>query len=187
MSTAYPELKAGRSVLVTQAGIEWVSSIISGKKDCAYTAKVARTKLLSTRSKGKCYNYYWSLIENKFSVRGARVVEFTKEELEYIRADLRLIIYLTKSIDQGLDDVLVTYYGNNIPELLDKHNDKLPELRDEFKLMLVAALEANKKIKLHSDSQANRMHKKDFIYAMLESGSTKESIDESLKNWKIVA
>jgi hypothetical protein len=183
MSIVYPELKAGRSVLVTKNCIEWVSSIVTSGGDSFY--KVARTKLLSSRSRANCFGSYYSILPKKFDVGNARVVEFTKEELEHIRADLQHMIWVVKSIVESLDEVFDSYTGNGIPELLDKHKDKLPELRDEFKIMLLAALQDNKKIRLHSDSQANRMHKKDFIYAMLEPGSTKESIDEALKNWKL--
>ena len=184
MSNTYPELKAGRSVLVTKDCIEVVSSIVTSRGSCG---KVAKTKLLSSNTKDRCYSSYWNVFSNKFSVHGARVVEFTKDELNSMREDLQCTVGMIKSVAKSLDEVFNSYTGNCIPELLDKHNEKLPELRDEFKLMLDAALQDNKKIRLHSDSQANRMHKKDFICAMLEPGSTKESIDEALKNWKFVA
>lgn len=186
MSTKYPELKVGQSVLVTKTGdIEWVSSIVTSEGGDPFY-KTASTKLLSTPSKGRSYNKYWNVFSNKFSVYGARVVNFDKEELERIRMDLQMLICIAKSNAESLEEVFVAYTGNYIPELLDKHSKKLPELRSEFKTMILAALEDNKKIKLHTSEQANRLHKKDFVYLMLEPGSTKASIDEGLKNWKLV-
>lgn len=187
MSTKYPELKTGQSVLVTKTGhIEWVSSIVTSEGGDPFY-KTASTKLLSTPSKGRSYNKYWSILPRRFDVAGARVVELTKEDLEIIRVELRVMLQLTKSIVQSIDEVFLVYMGNKVPELLDKHSEKLPELRSEFKAMITAALHDNKKIKLHTSEQANRLHKKDFVYLMLEPGSTKASIDEGLKNWKLVS
>ena len=187
MTVVYPELKAGQSLLVTKSGsIEWVSSIVTSEGvDSFY--KTAKTKLLSTPLKGRSYNQYYSILPRRFDVDNAKVLELDKEELNNIREDLQCIVGMVKSVARDLDEVFVTYSGNYIPELLDKHSERLPELRSEFKTMILAALEDNKKIKLHTSEQANRLHKKDFVYLMLEPGSTKASIDEGLKNWKLVS
>lgn len=187
MSPRYPELKAGQSVLVTKTGsIEWVSSIVTSEGGDSFY-KTAKTKLLTTPSKGRSFQHYYSILPKIFEVDDARVVEFSREDLEEIRVELQVLIYVAKSIAIDLDEVFVTYSGNRIPELLDKHNEKLPELRSEFKVRILAALEDNKKIKLHASEQANRLHKKDFVYLMLEPGSTKALIDEGLNNWKLVS
>lgn len=139
MNPKYPELKAGQSVLVTKTGgIEWVSSI-------DYVYNVAKTKLLSSRPKDRCYNSYWNVFNNKFSVHGARVVSFDKEALDIIREDLQCILGMVKHVAINLDEVFTVYTENRISELLEKYNEKLPELRSEFKTMILAALEDNKK------------------------------------------
>lgn len=187
MTVVYPELKAGQSVLVTKGGsIEWVSSIVTSEGGDSFY-KTAKTKLLSTPLKGRSYNQYYSILPRRFDVDNAKVLEFDKEELERIRADLQMLIYDVKSIVESLEEVFVVYAGNYIPELLEKYSEKLPELRSEVKIMILVALEDNKKIKLHTSEQASRLHKKDFVYLMLEPGSTKASIDEGLKNWKLVS